>query len=393
MTTSGLTDERRSVLTAEDIRALVRGADDDERATAAHKICRSIDQRPLSDPLTPEERAAAQEILRVMAADAAESVRRALAVTLKGSPVLPRDVAMKLARDVEAVAVPVLNYSPVFSDEDLAELVRQSTGVKQVAIAYRPQLSETVTTALASYGVEEALRIACSNDNADFSEAALLKTVERFPNSDGVKAAVGYRASLPMVVAERLTQVAGEALREHLKAQHGVTHVAAEALVGDAAERATAELAEQAGLVDDAAGFATHLARTGRLTASLLLRTLAQGDMRFFEHGVAELAGVPHPRTWMMIHDAGPLGLRAIYERAGLPARLFPAFRAGVDTYRSVHVEGAALDRDKFRERVVQRFLTQQTGASREDTEYLLERLDAATVDPAPTEVRAANAA
>jgi hypothetical protein len=42
---------------------------------------------------------------------------------------------------------------------------------------------------------------------------------------------------------------------------------------------------------------------------------------------------------------------------------------------------------------VVQRFLTQQTGASREDTEYLLERLDAATVDPAPTEVRAANAA
>ena len=327
-----------------------------------------------------------------MAADAAESVRRAMAVTLKGSSVLPRDVAMKLARDVEAVAVPVLNFSPAFTDQDLADLVRQGTGVKQAAIAYRPELSQTVTTALADYGVEEALRIACANDNADFSEAALLKTLERFPHSDAVKASVGYRAALPLMVAETLTQVAGEALREHLQAQHGVAAVAAEVLSEDAAERVTVDLAEQAAQADDAGAFAAHLKAAGRLTASLLLRTLAQGDIRFFEHGVAELAGVPHARTWMMIHDAGPLGLRAIYERAGLPARLFPAFRAGVDTYRSVHFEGAALDRVKFRERMVQRFLTQQQGTSREDLDYLLEKLDAAGAPPIEAE-RAANAA
>jgi len=382
----------RNVLTNEDIRALVRGVGEEERATAAHKICRSIDQRPLSDPLTEEERAAAHEILRVMASDAAESVRRALAVTLKSSPVLPRDVAMKLARDVEAVAVPVLNFSPAFTDDDLAELVRQGTGVKQTAIAYRPVLPQVVTTALANYGVEEALRIACSNDNADFSEAALLKTVERFPHSAPVQAAVGYRASLPLIVAERLTQVAGEALREHLRSRHGLAAGVADELAADAAERATVDLAEQASAADDVAAFAAHVKATGRMTASLLLRTLAQGNIAFFEHGVAELAGVPHARTWMMIHDAGPLGLRAIYERAGLPARLFPAFRAGVDTYRSVHFEGAALDREKFRERMIQRFLTQHQGASREDLEYLLERLDAATA-VAPEAEQAANAA
>ena len=383
----------RNGLTEEDIRGLVRGADEGERATAAHKICRSIDQRPLSDPLTPAERAAAHEILRVMAADSAESVRRALAVTLKSSPVLPRDVAMKLARDVEAVAVPVLNFSPVFTDEDLADLVRQGTGVKQAAIAYRPELSQTVTTALADYGVEEALRIACANDNADFSEAALLKTLERFPHSDAVKASVGYRAALPLIVAERLTQVAGEALREHLKAHHGVEAGPADELAADAAERATVDLAERASAVEDAGAFAAHLAQTGRLTASLLLRTLAQGNIRFFEHGVAELAGVPHQRTWMMINDAGPLGLRAIYERAGLPARLFPAFRAVVDTYRSVHFEGAVLDREKFRERMIQRFLTQHQGASREDLDYLLERLDAAMTPATSQAEPAANAA
>ena len=109
---------------------------------------------------------------------------------------------------------------------------------------------------------------------------------------------------------------------------------------------------------------------------SLLLRGLAQGHMTFFEWGVAELAGVPHHRTWLMIHDAGPLGLRAIYERAGLPARLFPAFRAAVDTFHSMEFDGGARDLERFQERMLQRFLTQPDAATREDVDYLLDKMD-----------------
>jgi uncharacterized protein (DUF2336 family) len=113
-----------------------------------------------------------------------------------------------------------------------------------------------------------------------------------------------------------------------------------------------------------------------RLTASLLLRALAQGHMTFFEWGVAELSGVPHHRTWLMIHDAGPLGLRAIYERAGLPARLFPAFRAAVDTFHSLEFEGGARDVERFQQIMLQRFLTQPDTAMREDVDYLLDKMD-----------------
>jgi len=77
-----------------------------------------------------------------------------------------------------------------------------------------------------------------------------------------------------------------------------------------------------------------------------------------------------------MIHDAGPLGLRAIYERSGLPARLYPAFRAAVDTYHSVEFDGGPRDRERFQERMLQRFLTQPELAAREDVDYLLERMD-----------------
>src|SRR6218665_1962491 len=93
----------RAALTDSDIRMLVKGATPDERALAAHKLCRNIDRAVLSD----EERQGAHDILRVMAADAAELVGRPMAVTLKNPTALPADVANRLARDVESVSLPI----------------------------------------------------------------------------------------------------------------------------------------------------------------------------------------------------------------------------------------------------------------------------------------------
>jgi uncharacterized protein (DUF2336 family) len=77
-----------------------------------------------------------------------------------------------------------------------------------------------------------------------------------------------------------------------------------------------------------------------------------------------------------MIHDAGPLGLKAIYERAGLPTRLFPAFRAGVDTFHSMTLDGGPRDRERFQERMLQRFLTLPQPAAKDDIDYLLDKMD-----------------
>jgi uncharacterized protein (DUF2336 family) len=363
----------RSALTEEDIRTLVKGATAGERAVAANKLCRAIDTAPLSD----EDRETAAEILRVMASDAAELVRKALAVTLKDSPLVPHDVALRLARDVESIALPMLNCSPVFTDEDLAEVVRLGGPVRQLAIARRPMLSRTVTEAIAEHGGERAVAAACANDNADFPEAALQQVLVRFEKHERVLAAVAYRNVLPLSVSEKLITLVGDQLRDHLIAHHAVAPETALTIALGAAERATVDLVDQAGRAADVRGFVNALVAAKRLTASLLLRSLANGHMTFFEWGVAELAGVPHHRTWLMIHDAGPLGLRAIYERAGLPARLFPAFRAAVDTFHSMEFDGGARDLERFQERMLQRFLTQPQSVAREDVDYLLDKMDA----------------
>lgn len=361
----------RARLTDADIRRLVN-AGDDERAAAAHKLCRAIGAAVLSE----RDRAAAQKIIRVMADDTAELVRRALAVTLRASDILPRDVALRLARDVESVALPVVSASPVFTDEDLIEIVRAGSAARQIAVARRPWVSRDVAEAVAAEGVEAAVQALCANDNGDVSEKAMNSALARFPASADIVNALAYRQVLPLRITERLVELASQAVREHLVTRHALAPEVAIRLALGARERATVDLVDQAAAAADLTEFCSHLNARRALTPSLLLRAIARGNMAFFESGVAELSGVAHQRAWLMIHDSGPLGLKAIYDRAGLPPRLFQAFRAGVDTWRGLQGEGGALDRDRFQQRMLERFLTLRPHAPKDDIGYMIEALD-----------------
>ncbi|MDO9607963.1 MAG: DUF2336 domain-containing protein [Brevundimonas sp.] len=376
----------RARLTEVDIQRLVKAVDDDERAEAAHKLCRNMDRADLDE----RDRQAAQKIVRLLASDAAELVRRAMAVTLKASDLIPNDVARRLAADVDSIALPIIGASPAFSDEDLIEIVRGGAALRQVAVAGRPRVSRDVAQALADEGCEQAVRALAANDNADLSERALGSIVDRFPDSAEVVTSVAYRQVLPLHITERLIELASETVREHLVSRHAMAPETAIRLAQYARERATVDLVDQAATSVDLGAFMAQLNLRKALNASLLLRGLARGQMAMFEHGLAELANTPHHRAWLMIHDAGPLGLKAIYDRAGLPPRLFQAFRAGVDTWRALSAEGVDTASDVFRQRMLERFLTQRPNVLRDDLAYLMERLDQAPARPARM---AANAA
>ena len=370
----------RAHLTEVDLRRLVRGDSVEDRARAAHKLCAAVERIAISEV----DRLAAQKILRVLAEDAALRVRGALATALKASSLLPRDAALRLARDVEEIAVPIISCSPVFTDEDLIEVLSLPSVEKQVAVAGRTRLSERVTGVICDTGAEAAVAAVCANDNAVVAEPSLARALDRFPQSRPVAVAMAQRKSLPLSISEKLIALVEGDLRRELVERYEIKPDTARRLSGAARERITVDLVDQAESASDLQGFAAHLNQRRRLTPSLLLRALARGQMAFFEHAIAELAGVPHQRTWLMVHDAGPLGLQAIYERAGLPSRLLPAFRAGLDAWRSLQQDGVALDPLRFQERMIERFLTRQPFAPPEDLEYLLEKLDRTREDLLP---------
>jgi uncharacterized protein (DUF2336 family) len=376
----------RPRLTDQDIRRLIKSDTEDERAAAAHKLCRSMGRTELNS----SERDAAQKILTVLANDAAELVRRALAVTLKSSDVLPRDLARRLARDVDSVALPIISSSPVFNDDDLIEIVRGGSALRQIAVARRDHVPADVSTVLADEGCQSAVLALVANDNADVAEPALERVVDRFGTNGDVVAAMSERRVLPVSVTQRLVELATDAVREHLVSRLNIKSDAAEALMMSAQERATIDLVDQAVLTHDLPGFVAYLHSRKALRPSLLLRGLARGHMSFFELALVEMTGAPHERVWIMVHDAGPLGLRAIYDRAGLPPRLFDAFRAGVDVWRAIQAEGTAVGSDAFSVKMLQRFLSQRPKVSPEDMSYLLDRMEQiqleAKAEPSPLE-------
>ena len=77
-----------------------------------------------------------------------------------------------------------------------------------------------------------------------------------------------------------------------------------------------------------------------------------------------------------MIHDAGPLGLQAVFDRAGMPRKMLPAFRAAVNVFHETSHDGGPNDRARFRARMIERVLTQFQAIPKDDLEYLLDKLD-----------------
>ena len=369
----------RANLSDSDIRTLIKGPTEDDRARAAHKICRTIDEAKLTD----EERAHASKIMAIMAQDAAVLVRRSLAVALKNSNKLPREIANRLAQDVESIALPVILNSPMLTDADLVEIVRASPPSKQIAVASRETLSTTVTGAIAEYAVSAAVERALANDNALFDEEGLETSLERFGGISGVTAAMVHRNELPVSVTEKLvTMVTGE-LFDHLVNNHELPPQIAIDLAMGARERATIDIVEQAGRQRDLARFVQQLNLNGRLSPSLLMRGLCLGHLEFVEYAMAELGGISHQRMWLLMNDSGPLGLKAAFDRAGLPPRLFPSFRAAIEVYHSIEREGGAYDRVVFRKRMLERTLTLFQSVPKEDLDYLLEKLDASGLQAA----------
>lgn len=363
----------RPQLTEADIVRLMKGETSEERAGVAHRLCRRI----AIDALSDDERQYADEIIQILAQDAAELVRRTLSVTLRNSPKLPREVALKLAEDVESVALPILENSPVFSDEDLRELVLSVTAAKQSAIASRPKISSSLAETISEHAQEIAVETLAGNPGADLSDKAYETQLSRFPKNATLHERIVLRDHVPVHIAEKMVSLVSGSVFDMLINRHELPAQMAIDLAAGSRERATIDLVEQAGRANDLPRFVSQLHLNGRLTQSLIMRALCVGHMPFVEHALAELSGVPHGRVWLMIHDAGPLGLQAVFDRAGLHRKLLPAFRAGVKVYHELEMDGEANDKARFRMRMIERVLTQFQAIPKEDLDYLLEKLDA----------------
>jgi uncharacterized protein (DUF2336 family) len=373
-TMSQTMNQRR--LTQDDVEKLMADPSAETRAETTAKIA---DQFTLGD-LSETERRIAEEIFRSLVRDVEVRVRESLALHLRKSPDLPRDIAVSLARDVDSVALPVLRFSDVLRDEDLIQIVREQGDAKQVAIAQRPRVSSRVADALIDTGNETAVARLVANEGADLTTQALSRVMTEYDASEAVSDSLVRRPNLPAAISEELVERVTERLEAFLVSTHEVSPDVASNLILQARERATMSLVDYGSTDIELENLVEQLHRKERLTASLLLRALCMGDMGFFERAMARLAGVPLQNARILIHDQGDLGLDSIYLKANLSKRLFPAFRAAVELANETDYDGALNDRNRYLEKMLERILTQfedpGSQMAQEDLDYLLGKLD-----------------
>ena len=362
-------------LTQADVTRLLSDSSPRTRARTTAKIAAEFDAAALSEA----ERRIAEDIFRTLVKDTEVLVREALAAHLKSTPELPHDVALALARDVDSVALPVLKFSEVLTDDDLIEIVRGQEPAKQVAIAQRTGVSEAVSDALVDTGNEVAVAHLVGNEGAALSEDAFERVIDNYNESTSVADSLARRPNLPPAISERVVSALSERLQAYLVAEHDVSPDIASTLILQARERATATLIDYGSNDADLESLIEQLDRKERLTPSLLLRVLCVGDLNFFERAMSKLTNLPLPNVRILIHDKGMLGLEPLYMRAGLPKGLFPAFRAAVSLVVETDYDGGPNDRRRYVERIVERMLTKFEDPTMriapDDIEYLMAKL------------------
>lgn len=278
--------------------------------------------------LSERERAVAAEVFTSLLQDTEVEVRRTLAEHIRASPLLPHAIAMKMAEDVETVALPVLQSSPVLTDSDLLLIISRGSPAKQRAIAGRDQLSEAVSSALADTGRRSVVELLLANDGAAIPEAAYLVILKTFATESNVHELLVERPVLPFAVKEQLVSLVSRALQARIMERHALPAPLVMQLARHGRERAllSSLLALHGGRDIDAA--VTRLDLTGALSATLLLRILTAGELEHFAAGLARLAKLPTAKVRKALRQAGVSALVTLYERSTLPAQLLPAFQA-----------------------------------------------------------------
>jgi uncharacterized protein (DUF2336 family) len=360
----------------------VRTAPASERAEATSALARAY----LYSDLSPDDLAAAEGAMLMLLDDSSPLVRRALADALAASPSAPPAIVVALAADQPQIAAPVYALSPLFVDADLVDAAATGGGVVQAAIASRSALPRSVAAAIAEVGTAEACLVLVENRAADITPFTLDRIVERFGHLAAIRESLLARDDIAAAARQTLVIKLSEALAGFVAGRSWLDADHAHRIAREACEKATVTIAA-ATPGTELRPLIRHLRASGQLTAGLILRALLSGNIALFEEALAELTDMPVARVSGLVHDRGSVGLRALFEKAKLPASTYPAFKEAIEALR----EGFLLEpggATRLKRRMIERVLTRCEDADLGELAPLLTLLRRFATEAAREEAR-----
>lgn len=318
--------EREARLGVADVETLQRDRSPETRAKVAAKFGRQFDEL-----CTGSGRELADALIELLVHDLASEVRQALAATVAGSAALPPHVARRLAEDRIEIARPILEQSPVLTDEDLLQVVRTQALQYGLAVAGRERVSETVAEALVAGGHEEVVQRLMENTGAAISRTTLHRVLQDFAGNDQIHVRLVRRPELPYEVVEQLIGVVGSRLEWALIKERKLPADEARTLMHAVRERAAISFTARAHADSKLQHHLMGQMAAGALDHEQLLRFLRDGEIASLEIGLALYARLEINQARQLLYHADRRHLAALCIAAGLATPHYLTLRMAME--------------------------------------------------------------
>jgi uncharacterized protein (DUF2336 family) len=298
-------------------RLLADDRDDEVRTELARKIGRLMPNLP--GEASEKIRSLTVETLERLARDQLPRVRQVLAEEIRLLDCVPKHVVKALARDVESVAAPILEYSPLLSDADLIEIISSAEAhFTLTAIAKRRPLSASISEAIAEALHVPAVSALLANSSAEIRQQTLEKIIDHGSRIREWHLPLVLRNDLSQRAIRRLSGFVSAALIQRLADRHGLDEETRSLLAKHLRERLNEE--DHAG---DSATVAEveRLYRAGKLNDVTVEGAAEAGRREFVVVALAKLTRVQSDTVRRMLDAGTAKPITALVWRAGLAMR------------------------------------------------------------------------
>ena len=368
-------------LTPMDLKQLLSEPSPQARGVLASKIAQDFRDSQFNE----SESAIAVDIFRMLMKESEIKIRQALAEQLAHCANAPHDIIWRLANDEESVSLPILEHSLVLTEDDLVSIIQSTHEVlKLCAIASREEIPEDVSGSLLKTSNTAVMHKLLNNKGAILNERQLMKSWEKIMSSASLLETLVHRGSLPVIIAEKLFLAVSDDLKQHLSKQYNLDKTQLNKAVDDVREWTLLGITPQNELADPSdddmvEDLVNDLHSKGRLTHSLVLRSLCVGNLKIFETGLARMARIPRVNARILLMESSGMGLRAIYAAARMPEGFYDAVRILLRICLE-ETEFGKTRRTDFRKRVIDRIYIEKYNSTVENMEYILSIIGGKTV-------------
>lgn len=303
---------------------LARDIDAGVREELAYKIGRLI------PTLTPDESERLAEmafqVLEILALDQLPQIRAIIADEIKHLDNVPRHIVVRLAHDAEAtVAGPILEYSPLLSDEQILQIVTSGLrGGALEAVARRRNLSKSLSKAVADRDDEQAITELLRNETAEISEKLMREIAIEAEMRPELHLPLVDRGSLSAATMRRIATFVSAALVERMIDTNDLD----EGLAREIRLAVRGRIEASAGGKDKEAENTAAIRRAealfakGKLNDDAVLDAIDESDITFLQRALELLSGLPEGQVTGMLQSGSAKGLCSLAWKADLSASI-----------------------------------------------------------------------